>query len=143
MAVKFNSQQLLMHAVWKKARADGYWSYTFDTEGKAKKFRLSLYNAVKAIRDGAVVDEEVLSAVVECIVRTDGGMVIVELRTNDEDLKAIAQNLGVDFATGGPVDALDSEVLESMRRLQAMIAEGKLDKPEPRSTPYYTREEAQ
>lgn len=124
--VTFNSEQQLLHKVWLQAFQKGRWEHTFEDKGRAQRFRFALYNAVKPIRDERVINADLSQALNDCIVRAIGCLVVVERRTNDKDLRQIAEGLGLEATTMKPVMSDDEEIAASLRRAQELLGEAPL-----------------
>lgn len=147
----FNQEQLLFHRVWRKAMQDGRVRLDLPTERDATRLRFGLYNSVKLIRAGKVVDHELKDAVDNCLVRIEGKSVTVERRALSSVMQTIAAALGegggagqisadpgAALETNAEIDKTGRELLERLKREQASV-NGE-DKPTgERSTPYYTR----
>lgn len=141
MSHQFTKEYLILHAVWRKAFADGQLTIPVKSASDAARLRFSLYNSVRAVREGKVVAPDLLQAVQECSVRIEGLAVVVQLKANTELMQAISDALGGEEGVKAAVEVIptaveEQEIAESQRRLLEKLGQ---DTPPTRSTPYYTR----
>jgi len=138
---QFTKEHLILHAVWRKAFAEGQITIPVKSASDATRLRFSLYNSVRAVREGKVVSPDLLQAVQECSVRVEGLSVVIQLKANTELMQAITEALGgtenLEAAAAiVPTSAEAQEIEESQRRLLEKLEQ---DAAPTRSTPYYTR----
>lgn len=141
MSHQFTKEYLILHAVWRKAFADGQLTIPVKSASDATRLRFSLYNSVRAVREGKVVAPDLLQAVQECSVRIEGLAVVVQLKANTELMQAISDALGGEEGVKAAVEVIptaaeEQEIAESQRKLLEKLGQ---DAPATRSTPYYTR----
>lgn len=89
---------VLFREVWRKAvRAGGHLRLPFPAASHATRARLQLYNALKAVREGAQRDDELLTAweTLE-IVRESPSVLVIRPRTDGEIAQALTSALGID-----------------------------------------------
>ena len=142
MAHQFTKEHLILHAVWRKAIAEGQVTIPTKSASDATRLRFSLYNSVRPVREGKVVSPDLLQAVQECSVRIEGLSVVVQLKANTELMQAIAAALGGTEALEAaataiaPTSAEVQEIEDSQRKLLEKLEQ---DAQPTRVTPYYTR----
>jgi hypothetical protein len=132
-----DTQSVLMQQVWRKALREGEVRLTLRTENDAKRMRFTLYNAVKAVREGKEEDAELKEALQECIVRYEAPLTVVILRRSQSTLfQDVAEQMGVSLESlrqEAPATPT-VEIERSLDRLKTLLEEGS------GSNPYYTRE---
>lgn len=146
MAYKFTQDQLVFHALWKRAAKDGMFVVTCTNLADARKMRFGMYNSVKPLRDGKASLPDVVDAADECSISIqelpDGtAELVIQHRVSTTMLQSALGALGqsLEQVLGeSPAEVMDSEVAESLHRLSEKLAEVPEDKV--RTTPYYTRE---
>lgn len=142
MAHQFTKEHLILHAVWRKALAEGQLVIPVKSASDATRLRFSLYNAVRPVREGKVVSPDLLQAVQECSVRIEGLTVVVQLKANTELMQAIADALGgvgqleAASTAAAPTSMEAQEIEDSQRKLLEKLEQDALPT---RSTPYYSR----
>ena len=139
MAYKFSPDQLLLHRIWRKAFRDGEMIIDLPTPSDAMKLRFALYNAVRPVRQGKAVDEELLKAAESCLINIAGSVLTVQSKSLMPFMQAVTAALGEEVSAEQPVPLTqeEAEIAASEERLKAL-----LDTPEQapeRVTPYYTR----
>ena len=149
MSQGFTKEQLLMHGIWRKAAREGKLELTLPTKADAVRLRFGLYNSVRAVREGKVLDEELRTAAEDCMISlVDDVKVVVQLKARTAFMQAIAGALGDDLeqalAASAPVSADSAQEASELAAMQERLAKefGQTDQEQsaPRSTPYYTRE---
>lgn len=153
MSHYFTKEQLLLQALWRKAAREGRVEVKLKSKADATRLRFSLYNAVRLVREGKVVDEELRAAVEDCSIGLEGAVLTLQQKAQTAYFQVIAGVLGDDgvaeaLAAPNPVSADiapaagNGEDLAAMQeRLAKEFANGQgVEQPAPRSTPYYTRE---
>lgn len=140
---------VLFREVWRKAvRAGGHLRLPFPAASHATRARLQLYNALKAVREGAQRDDELLTAweTLE-IVREGPSVLVIRPRTDGEIAQAITSALGIDpTELPRPSEVLTQvapvEPATPSAALLALIEPSSPSSPTselPPSNPYYTR----
>ena len=140
---------VLFREVWRKAvRAGGHLRLPFPAPSHATRARLQLYNALKAVREGAQRDDELLTAweTLE-IVREGPSVLVIRPRTDGEIAQAITSALGIDPAElPRPSEVLTQaspdEPATPSAALLALIEPSSSPSPTselPPANPYYTR----
>ena len=141
MAHQFTKEHLILHAVWRKAFADGQVTIPVKSASDATRLRFSLYNSVRPVREGKVVSPDLLQAAEECSVRIEGLSVVIQLKANRVLMQEIAAALGGTEALEAamaiaPTSAEVQEIKDSQRKLLGTLEQ---DAQPTRVTPYYTR----
>lgn len=143
--MEFSSEQLALQSVWRRALQTGGVELVLPTESDATRMRFNLYNAVRAVRKGIVVDAELSQAMRECSVSKEGRRVTVSGKLKAETMQAVLQALGMTkeelLAQAGPKTAEEVEIEASQARLLAKLQAP--EEPEQHYTPnpYYNRNE--
>jgi hypothetical protein len=138
-------EALLMQSVWRKALREGEVVLQLPTESDAKRMRFTLYNSVRAVRLGKVVDAELLQATEECSIQIKGKTVTVQSKLRSDMMQAVLAALGETeqslLATAAiPQTAEEAEIEASQRRLMEKLGQDSpAGQPGARVTPYYTR----
>lgn len=145
-------EALLMQSVWRKALQDGEVVLQLPTESDAKRIRFTLYNSVRAVRLGKVIDDELLRATQECSIQITGNVVTVQAKTRSAMMQAVLQALGEteeSLVAKAPVpktaeeveiDASQSRLMEKLGQANATPgADIQNAGVGARVTPYYTR----
>lgn len=152
MAHYFTKEQLLLQALWRKAAREGEVEIKLKSKSDATRLRFNLYNAVRLVREGKVVDEELRAATEGCSISLEGEVLTIRQKSRTATFQAIAGLLGeeglaealaaapsVSADTGGAAEA--SELAAMRERLAKEFADKPAERTAPRVTPYYTREE--
>lgn len=143
---------VLFREVWRKAvRAGGHLRLPFPEASHATRARLQLYNALKAVREGAQRDDELLTAweTLE-IVREGPSVLVIRPRTDGEIAQALTSALGIDPAelprpsevlTQAAPDAPATPSAAILALVEPAVAgEGSPANPSsPSTNPYYSR----
>ena len=146
----------MYQAVWRKALRDGKVRLTFPTKQARDSARFGLYAAVKAIRNGNLVDEELSRAVGNCqLTLPDANTVEIVRSDQNATTLALMEALGMGreelAVLPVPKTQLDLDAAQSEQNFLArMRAEGLVKgegedsdsthpAPGTRVTPYYTR----
>lgn len=138
-------EALLMQSVWRKALREGEVVLQLPTESDAKRMRFTLYNSVRAVRLGKVVDAELLKATEECSIQIKEKTVTVQSKLRSDMMQAVLAALGETeqslLATAAiPQTAEEAEIEASQRRLMEKLGQDSpAGQPGARVTPYYTR----
>lgn len=120
-----NKEQALMQQIWLKALRQGKVELKFKNPRDAQKTRFSLYNAVKAVREGKVQNTELLEAVQECTVRfLPPDKVVVEQRMETQQIKDILKGMAIDPADLVVERDLTPEELSQARLMEMLHADG-------------------
>lgn len=142
-----NEETILLKHIWRKAYKEDV-VINLETSKEAQRIRFALYNAVKPVKDGKIVDPELLLAATNVSITFDNKNTLRLARTLTGTLAALAK--AVDFDLKGAIDAgegqeateEESEAAESLRKLMAKLEQ----KPDPQDdiiqTPYYNRPKA-
>ena len=153
MSHYFTKEQLLLQALWRKAAREGRVEVKLKSKADATRLRFSLYNAVRLVREGKVVDEELRAAVEDCSIGLEGAVLTLQQKAQTAYFQVIAGVLGDDgiaeaLAAPNPVSADSAPVTGAPEDLAAMherlakeFGQPTAAEPSaPRSTPYSTRE---
>jgi hypothetical protein len=145
-------EALLMQSVWRKALREGEVILQLPSESDAKRVRFTLYNSVRAVRQGKVVDEELLRATQECSIQITGSTVVIQSKMRSDMMQAVLAALGESEETllakaPTPKTAEEVEVEASRQRLLEKLgqvspgteADNENTPAGARVTPYYTR----
>ena len=147
-------EALLMQSVWRKALQDGEVILRLPTESDAKRIRFTLYNSVRAVREGTVIDDELLRATQECSIQITGNVVTVQAKTRSAMMQAVLHALGETeeslvakapvpkTAEEAEIEASQARLMEKLRQANAVPgAEEQTTSTGAgtRVTPYYTR----
>lgn len=145
--MKVSQEVLAMQGLWRRAlaREEGL-SVALPTKSDATRMRFALYNAVRGVRKGDIVDPELLRATEELAVRVgvDGKgkpCVTFVKKSNGVLLAAALDALGGDLPAPAPT-AEEVALGGVAERLSALSKEvsGEAAPAEPaRVTPYYKR----
>ena len=142
MDTKLTQQQLTLLGVWRQAfRAGGRFELALPSKSDAVRMRFALYNAIRPIRLGTLVDEELAQACQDLSVRVEGSMVFLEEKSTSAIMQAAMAALGGQLPEGAaPKQALEIAADESLKKLMGIMES--TDQPDTvgRVTPYYTRE---
>lgn len=144
------SQKEILQAVWRKSFRTGEpVRIRCKDKSSATRLRFSLYNAVKAVRNGREIgDQELKDAVEGCSVgfdEEDASIVVVRAKVLTELMEDLQELVGDALQpASSPADpeALEMQAMaeRAMRKVQE---QEKADTPLPdfteRKTPYYTR----
>lgn len=145
-------EALLMQSVWRKAIREGEVTLQLPTESDARRVRFTLYNSVRAVRQGKVIDEELLRATQECSIQITGSTVVIQSKMRSDMMQAVLAALGESEETmlakaPAPKTMEEAEVEASQQRLMEKLGQvspgtGADNENTPvgaRVTPYYTR----
>lgn len=130
-----------LQAAWRKAEREGELRIPCGTLSDARRLRFTLYNAVKAVKEGRVSDPKLL-AVVESVsisIQETPPMVVMQHRGKSSMMQSLSAALGnevLEEVTEAPV--MTEEEVASLNRLQEMMQEAPEDS-RPKN-PYFTRE---
>ena len=141
MSYTFSEDQIMMHKIWRKAFREGQITLKMPSHSDAVKLRFGLYNAIRPIRQGKVIDSELLQAASECSINLEGNALTIQLKSKTAMMQAVVAALGEDaFAPAeAPLSAEQAEILESQRRLLEKMQSPDKDAPVVHD-PYNTRD---
>lgn len=123
MPITFSKDQLMMHGIWRKAFREGGLTLKMPSRGDAVKLRFALYNSVRPVRQGKVIDEELLQAASDCVIGLSGEIVTIERKVDTPMMQAVAAVLGGGegegdwVSPGSPLTPDEAEMQESQRKL--------------------------
>jgi hypothetical protein len=141
--MQITQEQKILHAVWRKAHAAGEVKITLKSPADAIRLRFSLYNSVRAVRKGQMLDEGLRQAVEGCSIRLDGGTVTVMGKVRAEGMQAALDALGMTLeevqAGDSPITMDDAEAAESLRKALEKLQQPEALATEHKPNPYYTR----
>lgn len=142
--MKQSQESALLRQVWRKALAEGRVVLPFKDAREARRVRFALYNAVKPVKDGLLVDDELLEAANECKVQFEGeATLVVVRRVMTTELQIIAESLGLvpgsTTELPAPKTAEEAQVATSLERLQEKLKDEGREQGTKRQTPYYER----
>lgn len=145
-------EALLMQSVWRKALREGGVTLQLPTESDARRVRFTLYNSVRAVRQGKVIDEELHRATQECSIQITGSTVVIQSKMRSDMMQAVLAALGESeeallAKAPTPKTAEEAEVEASQQRLMEKLgqvspgteADNENTPAGARVTPYYTR----
>lgn len=141
MAHIFNDEQLMMHKIWRKALREGKVELTLPVPGQAVRLRFGLYNSLKLIRSGKVIDQELMDAADNCSISIEGNLITVYQRALSPIAQAMLAALGDDLeelVSPETVTLEEDEVAKSLRMLDERLKAAEGQEAE-RVTPYYKR----
>ena len=141
MPHNFNQEQLMMHKVWRKAFREGRVELRLPTIGQASRLRFGLYNSLKLIRDGKVIDNELLEAANNCSISIEGEFITIYHRALGDAAAAMLAALGEGaegLVSPEPITLEEDEVAKSLRLLDERLKAAE-DESQQRTTPYYKR----
>lgn len=146
---KMNNESSVMQALWRKAYRDGRHEIVLTSASDCRRIRFALYNAVRPVRQGKLVDEELAAAAEECSVSIEGTKLIIQAKSQTPAMAAVLESLGREakkLLEPEPMTAEDAAIAASQERLLSALAAPEASPvaeaiaPKPRVTPYYTRE---
>ena len=142
MSYNFSEDQILMHKIWRKAFREGKITLKMPSQSDAVKLRFELYNAMRPIRQGKAVDQELLRAATECSINLGGATLTIQLKSKTAMMQAVVAALGEEaFAPAeAPVSAEEAEIQESQRRLLERMQNPGKDGAPAVHDPYNTRD---
>lgn len=152
-ATKHQSESAALQAVWRVALRTGRHEIVLRDAMECQRVRFALYNAIRPVRTGKLVDAELSEAAAECTVLTEGSTLAVQRRTDTPAMQAVLASLeGIEGLEEVAKTPEEVEVERSQARLQELLGiggagagegEGQVsaDSPVPgaRTTPYYSR----
>lgn len=128
-----------LQAAWKKAAKDGELRVPCGTLSDARRLRFTLYNAVKAVKEGKVHDPKLLEVVnsVSISLQESPPMVVLQHRARSSMMQSLFAVLGdVELEEVSAVPVMTEAEIASLNRLQELMQE----EPEKPKNPYFTRE---
>lgn len=141
---KPQSESTALQAVWRLAYRTGQHRIQLADAAECKRLRFALYNAVRAVRAGAQVDEELANAARECLVTAEGTTLVVQLRSRTSTMLAVMESLkgvpGV-LEEAAPLTPEEVAMQQSQERLRQILEGGEKEQVSAgsRTTPYYSR----
>ena len=96
---KIKQEYAIFWRLWKKAFREGKAEIKFATNADAVRARFGMYNSVKSIRSGKLIEPEVKEAVENCSVSVTDCLLTVMASRNKPEISAILAQLGEDFDT--------------------------------------------
>lgn len=151
---KINNEVSVMQALWRVAYRKGKHEILLPTLSDCRRIRFALYNAMRPVRQGKLVDPELAAAAEECSISIEGTTLVIQAKSRTAAMSAVLASLGGEVEAllqESPKTAEETEIEASQARLLQQLgnAEGKevspaTDSPLPpaagtRVTPYYTR----
>lgn len=143
---KINNEVSIMQALWRAAYRKGFHEIVLPTPSDARRIRFSLYNAMRPIRKGTMVDAELSAAADECSISIEGSTLRIQARSQTKAMSLVLESLGgsvEELLAPDPQTAEEAAISASQQRLIDLMnsnAASSVDAPAPRVTPYYTRE---
>lgn len=161
---------LLLLTAWRRAGRGEKVEIECGEPRHAARLRMNLYNAIRPVKTGALVDEEVREAAENCSIVIDGSLLRIVQKLDTPIMQALADGLGIDgavtglppadfpgvgrlptdlrmtltnpiFTAAGPQTPEEAEVAKSLARVQKLLQEGGQEVETGRVTPYYRRED--
>lgn len=112
----------LFHLLWKAAAKEGEKRIEMESESQAIRMRFALYNSARPVREGKLIDPELLEAIKNCTVTTEGKTLIVRAWRGDKAFQLIAAGMGISL---DDVEGME-KVVKSQEELQAEESAGRL-----------------
>lgn len=128
-----------LQAAWRKAVKDGEFRVPCGTLSDARRLRFTLYNAVKAVKEGKVHDPALLEVVnsVSVHLQEHPPMVIMQHRAKSSMMQSLSAALGdIELEDVSQAPVMTQAEIESLNRLQEIMQE----EPVKPKNPYFTRE---
>lgn len=142
---KINNETAVMQAIWRHAHRKGEHRIDLPSLSDCRRIRFALYNAVRGVRLGKEVDEELTAAAEECSICIEGTSLLIRAKSKTPAMQAVLSSLGAEAlnltelaprsAEEVAIESSQGLLLEKLKA-QFGTADGS---PAPRSTPYYTR----
>lgn len=145
MATPESNDITILRKAWIKAYRIGRLEIPLSDKKEAMRMRFAFYNAVKDVREGKTVNEELLEAASNCSITIDAdGMLIVENKLASETFSMIAdmvKDVDADVATPTKDDV---DIDATLGRLEDKLkewdgGEGADAAPKREGTPYFER----
>lgn len=143
---KINNETAVMQAIWRLAHRRGEHRIDLPSVSDCRRIRFALYNAVRGVRLGKEVDEELAAAAEECSISIEGTSLLVRAKSKTPAMQAILATLGPEALGLTELTPRSAEevVIESsqellLEKLKAQFASDGTQVPGQRVTPYYTR----
>jgi len=136
-------ETLLYLHIWRKAIEEDICIPCASAK-EAAKVRFGLYNAVKGVRTGKLIETKILESVEACGITFDDEKTLrIGKRVLSEGLRQVALETGFKLEEalecGTPQSEEELAITASARAFLLKMTEGG-DKPAPRVTHYYTRD---
>ena len=134
----FSEDQRQMHAAWVKAARETRLEIPCKTVADARRLRFALYNAVKPLKDGKAESPDALAAAEQVTIHLyeePSPMVLMQHKSATTMMQSLSAVLDGEVVAAPPV--MTAEEVESLQRLQSLMAEA----PEAKKNPYFTRED--
>lgn len=140
-----SQEQTVMLGLWRKALREGELELVLPTKSDALRMRFSLYNAMRLVRTGKLVDPELTAAAEQFSIRVEDRVVKFFPKTAGALMDVALKALG-GVVPEAPKTAEEAEVEGSLGRLlQRLGSDGTgesnppSDGPARPATPYYKR----
>ena len=143
---KINNETAVMQAIWRTAYRKGEHRINLPSLSDCRRIRFALYNAVRGIRLGKEVDEELAAAAEECSICIEGTTLLIRAKSQTPAMQAVLSSLGTEALNlteltprSAEEVAIESSQEVLLEKLKAQFADDGTQVPGQRVTPYYTR----
>lgn len=140
-----DKQLKILHDLWKTAgKNDKPLKIPCGDESSAARLRFALYNAVKPVKTGKLVDKELLDAATNCSISYEQGdktTLVIQQKIMAGLMPMLQTLVDPGVIVSGPAKTQEEiEIEESLKRTLDKV-NGLVESSEAvRKTPYYTRE---
>lgn len=131
-------------ALWRKALREGEVQLDFPDVANLHRCRFALYNAVRRVRGGVEMDQELLEATEQVVMQVRGLSLFLTTKADDAIMQVVGQALKGDeelLQIAAPISAEEQAMAESLARTLKLLEEPAPEHTLRRANPYYTRED--